>query len=165
MGDWSIEQVLALAPDPSSAKAGQGLSNPGKWLKLGRSERAVWGEIQGSAKDPYRAQADLSGPAFHCNCPSRKFPCKHGLGLMLAFAGQPARVPEGALPPWVVEWLAKRDASADRKAAKVEGAETVPEDPEAAAKREADRAKRAAKREDRVRDGIGELQVGLGVTV
>jgi hypothetical protein len=25
---WSIEQVLALAPDPASAKAGQGLSKP-----------------------------------------------------------------------------------------------------------------------------------------
>src|SRR5712671_5336003 len=89
---WSIEQVLALAPDPASAKAGQGLSNPGKWLKLHCTERSVWGEVQGSGKDPYRTQADLLGPAFHCSCPSRKFPCKHGLGLMLTFAGWPAKM-------------------------------------------------------------------------
>src|SRR5258705_9460073 len=135
MASWSIEQVLALAPDPASAKAGQGLSNPAKWLKLHRSERSVWGEIQGSGKDPYRTQADLSGPAFHCSCPSRKFPCKHGLALMLILAGKPEKVAEAAPPPWVTEWLGKREASAERKAAKAEAAER-PEDPEAAAKRE-----------------------------
>src|SRR5206468_6763314 len=106
--------------DPASAKAGQGLGSPAKWARLARSQRSVWGEIQGSGKDPYRAQADLTGPAFHCSCPSRKFPCKHGLGLMLAFASQPAKFAEAAPPPWVVEWLAKRDATTERKAAKAQ---------------------------------------------
>src|SRR5882757_5133926 len=149
---WSIEQVLALAPDPASAKAGQGLSNPGKWLKLHCTERSVWGEVQGSGKDPYRTQADLLGPAFHCSCPSRKFPCKHGLGLMLIFAGQPAKVVPAKPPPWVEEYIAKREASAEKKAAKAEAA-NAPEDPEAAAKREAERARTAAKREQSVADG------------
>jgi hypothetical protein len=149
-----------LAPEPASAKAGQSLSNPGKWLKLHRTERSVWGEIQGSGKDPYRAQVDLSGPAFHCSCPSRKFPCKHGLGLMLIFAAHPAKVIETAPPPWVEEYIAKRDTSAERKAAKAEAA-NKPEDPQAAAKREAERAKTAAKREQSVADGIEELRVWL----
>lgn len=157
----TTEQVLALAPDAASVKAGQGLANPAKWVSLGRDNRAVWGECQGSGKEPYRTQADLTGPAFHCTCPSRKFPCKHGLGLLLVLAGNAARVPETAAPPWVTEWLAKRDASAEKKAAKA-GEETAPVDPETTAKREADRTKRAARREDRVRAGLEELQVWLG---
>jgi hypothetical protein len=157
----TTEQVLALAPDPASAKAGQGLGNPAKWVVLGKGERAVWGECQGSGKDPYRTQVDMTGPAFHCSCPSRKFPCKHGLGLLLVLAGNAARVPEGKPPSWVQEWLAKRDASVEKKAAKAEAA-AEPADPETLAKRESDRAKRAAKREDRVRAGLEELQTWLG---
>src|SRR4030095_16936446 len=108
------DQVLALATDSSSVKAGQGLSSPGKWVSLGRSGRSVWGECQGSGKLPYRTQADLSGPAFNCSCPSRKFPCKHGLGLLLLLAANPARVAESEPPAWVGEWLSKRDASAEK---------------------------------------------------
>src|SRR4051812_28757030 len=74
----TTEQVLALAPDAASVKAGQGLANPASWVSLGRDERSVWGECQGSGKLPYRTQMDAHGPAFHCSCPSRKFPCKHG---------------------------------------------------------------------------------------
>src|SRR4030095_3215035 len=58
-------------------------------------------------------------------------------------------------------WIAKRDATVEKKAAKAEG-EVAPLDPETAAKREADREKRAAKREDRVRAGLAELQTWLG---
>lgn len=157
----TTEQVLGLAPDPASVKAGQGLAQPGKWVSLGRAGRSVWGECQGSGKDPYRTQADLGGPAFHCSCPSRKFPCKHGLGLLLLLARDPACVAEAAPPAWVAEWIAKREASAEKKAAKAE-AEAAPVDAETSAKRAADREKRAAKREDRVRAGFGELQTWLG---
>jgi hypothetical protein len=157
----TTEQVLALAPDTASVKAGQGLSNPGKWVSLGRAGRSVWGECQGSGKEPYRTQADLSGPAFHCSCPSRKFPCKHGLGLLLLLAGNASRAAETTAPPWVSDWIAKRDASAEKKVAKAES-EAAPPDAETATKRTADREKRAAKREDRVRAGLSELQTWLG---
>lgn len=160
METLTVEQVLALAPDASSTKAGQGLANPAKWVSLGRKGRSVWGACQGSGKDPYRTQVDLTGPAFHCSCPSRKFPCKHGLGLLLLLVGNSARVPEGAEPPWVVEWIAKRDASAEKKAQRA-AAEDAPPDPETAAKREQDRERRAAKREERVRAGMEELQTWL----
>src|SRR4051794_4520222 len=154
----TTEQVLALAPDTASVNAGQGLANPAKWVSLGRGGRSVWGECQGSGKAPYRTQIDLSGPAFHCSCPSRKFPCKHGLGLLLLMAASPARVVEAELPAWVSEWIAKRTANAEKKAAPSQ----APPDTETAAKRDADREKRAAKREDRVRAGLGELQTWMG---
>jgi len=120
----------------------------------------VWGECQGSGKDPYRTQADLSGPAFHCSCPSRKFPCKHGLGLLLLLAGNAARVPEAEAPAWVVEWIAKRDATAEKQAQRATE-ETTPPDPETAAKREQERERRSAKREERVRAGMEELKTWL----
>jgi SWIM zinc finger len=153
-------QVLALAPDASSAKAGQSLRSPGKWVSLGRRERSVWGECQGSGKDPYRTQADLSGPAFHCSCPSRKFPCKHGLGLLLNLASNAAKFSQTEPPPWVSEWIAKRDVGAEKKALKVQ-AESAPADPETEAKRAIEKEKRVAKREDRVRSGLAELQTWL----
>ncbi len=160
MVSWTIDQVLALAPDASSVKAGQGLANPGKWVRLEKNDRSLWGECQGSGSNPYRTQVDLAGPAFNCSCPSRKFPCKHGLGLMLILAGKPQHVKEGQPPAWVTEWISKREASAEKKTAKAQ-AEAAPVDPETAAKREADREKRAAKREARVRSGLGELQTWL----
>ena len=83
---WNAEQILALAPDASAAKAGNALAQKSKWLRLGFDSRAVWGECQGSGKEPYRTKIDLREPAFACSCPSRKFPCKHGLGLFLLLA-------------------------------------------------------------------------------
>ena len=82
---FSPEQIIALAPDAPSAKAGRSLATARKWSALGCDERAVWGECQGSGKEPYRTQIDFTEPAFRCMCPSRKFPCKHALGLFLLF--------------------------------------------------------------------------------
>jgi hypothetical protein len=115
MSILTSEQVLALAPDPASAKAGQGLARLSVWLTRGRSAAAVWGECQGSGKTPYRTQVDLSGPAFRCSCPSRKFPCKHCLGLLLLLATQPAAVAITEPPAWVNEWLTSRATAATRR--------------------------------------------------
>ncbi len=157
METLTAAQVLALAPDPASARAGQSLAGPAKWSAPGRNTRSVWGECQGSAL--YRTQVDLGGPAFHCSCPSRKFPCKHGLGLLLLLATAPVRVPEATPPAWVEAWIAKRDADPAKKTADPAAAPAIPEAP---ARRDAEREKRAAKREDRVRAGLAELQTWLG---
>ena len=137
---WNPEQAASLAPDAASLKAAQGLASPRKWTLLGRDERFVWGLAQGSGKDPYQAQIDLDEPAFKCSCPSRKFPCKHGLGLLLIYASQPAAVATGTRPAWVDEWAAKRAERAAKVEAKAQEPAAAP-DPEAQAKR---REKRAA---------------------
>jgi hypothetical protein len=152
----TADQILALAPDPGSAKAGQGLANPRKWLALGRSERAVWGECQGSAREPYRTQIDLNEPAFRCSCPSRKFPCKHGLGLFLLLASQPAAFEQKAAPAWVTEWLGKRDQSAQQRTAKQERPAPPPGE-ETSKKRTVAQARTAAARETKVAAGMAEL--------
>ena len=78
--------MLALAPDASSRRAAAGLARPAPWSGTGAAGELVWGRFAGSGRSPYQAIADLGGPAYKCSCPSRKFPCKHVLALLLAWA-------------------------------------------------------------------------------
>lgn len=119
-GVWSTERVLALAPDASSAKSGRGLAVGAEWPSLGRTDRAVWGECQGSGKSPYQTRIDLTEPAFKCSCPSRKFPCRHAIGLFLLAVEQPALVKGGEPPAWVSDWLDGRDERATKTVERAE---------------------------------------------
>lgn len=153
---WTQERVLGLAPDPSSAQAGQGLANARKWNNLGASARALWGECQGSGKTPYQTRIDLTEPAFKCSCPSRKFPCKHGIGLLLLFSSEAKLFAVTQDPPeWVAPWLASRDERAEKQTARRERTpDAPPPDPAA-------QAKRASKREDNVAAGLEELDAWM----
>jgi hypothetical protein len=146
----SEEQVLALAPDEPSKKAGKELAGPGKWVSKGANEQGLWGECQGSGKNPYQTQVDLTNIAFKCSCPSRKFPCKHGIGLMLLYARQKDSFTDTTPPAWVAEWLSKRSATEAKKA---EAAEK-PVD-------ESAQAKRVQARERKVDGGIDELMLWI----
>lgn len=116
---YSEEQINQLAPDASALKSGRDLANERKWPTLRQNERAVWGEVQGSGSEPYRAAVDLVSLAFKCSCPSRKFPCKHGLGLMLCFSRNPSAFREKSdEPEWVREWLDKRQQKSEAQTAK-----------------------------------------------
>ena len=150
---WTTEQVLSLAPDASSAKAGTKQSSPAAWSGLGATDRALWGLCQGSGSKPYQTAVDLTEPAFKCSCPSRKFPCKHALGLMLLYAHDPGRLSDPHPPDWTREWLGSRE----QRAAKA-SAPAASKDPEKAAQTA---ARTAAKREQRVLDGVGELRLWL----
>ncbi|WNG19227.1 SWIM zinc finger family protein [Cystobacter fuscus] len=164
------EQALALAPDSSVAASGQKLAREREWKLLGLGERAAWGECQGSAL--YQVRIDLSDLTPSCTCPSRKIPCKHCIGLLLLLAAE--RLPQAATPAWVEEWLTKRSAAAERKAAKkaapaAEGA--APVDTKARAKRASERQERMARgmdalglwMEDLVRGGLARLDTAASV--
>lgn len=151
---WTADQVLALAPDAASAKNGRGLATRQKWLALGQQQSLIWGECQGSGKNPYQTQIDLSEPAFRCSCPSRKFPCKHGLGLFLLLAEQPGEMVETDPPTWVVEWLASQSQRSERQAEKQAKRQEQAADPIA-------QAKRVAERQRKVSAGIQELRLWL----
>ncbi|HTE27992.1 SWIM zinc finger family protein [Flavitalea sp.] len=102
------EQILTLAPDESSKKSGKDLANISKWITRGASDQALWGECQGSGSKPYQTQVDTGNIAFKCSCPSRKFPCKHGLGLLLLYSRNKNDFPIVDAPAWVADWLSKR---------------------------------------------------------
>lgn len=152
MSSYTSEQVIALAPDASSAKSGKDLANRRKWVSAGKNGAvAIWGECQGSGSTPYQTQVDLSTPAFKCSCPSRKFPCKHGLGLLLLFAQDEASFNESDLPPWVASWMESRQERAEKQTQKAAAAKETPVDPAA-------QAKRIAQREERIKNGLDELE-------
>ena len=146
--NWSEEQVLALSPDASSTKSGKDLARPEKGQTLAIGERALWGEIKGSGSNPYRTQIDLQNIAFKCSCPSRKFPCKHGLGLFLIYARKPEVFTTATSPEWVTEWLDKRLAKAEKKE------ETIAKTPDPQAQ-----AKRAEAREAKILNGLEEIRL------
>jgi hypothetical protein len=136
MGRWSEERVVSAAPDASSLAAARKLARPGPWSDTGSNDVLVWGKCQGSGKTPYQVSVDIAAPAYRCSCPSRKFPCKHALALLLLWArGEMADGgPETA--DFAEEWAAQR---ADRAAARERRQSEPQADPAAQAKRLADR--------------------------
>lgn len=162
-------QVLMLSPDEASSKAAKGLLSPAKWPTLGATDDAVWGECQGSGSKPYQTQVDVSGggTSFKCSCPSRKFPCKHGLALLLLQAQDASRF-TAPQPAWVSEWLASRRERTEKKEAKaeaVQAAKAAPVDPVAAAKAAEQASQQVQKRElkrwQRMQAGAAELGLWL----
>jgi hypothetical protein len=142
----SEDQILALAPDDASRKSGKDLANPAKWVSKGANTSALWGECQGSGSKPYQTQIDLGNLAFKCSCPSRKFPCKHGLGLLLLKARHSKLFTDTEAPAWVSEWLTRRTEKEENKTEKKD----KPVD-------EVAQAKRQQARQQKVADGLEEL--------
>ncbi|WP_151477096.1 SWIM zinc finger family protein [Streptomyces albicerus] len=155
---WTADQVLALAPDAASRKAGSKLGAAGPWSEAGSSdEGTVWGLCRGSGSKPYRTVidiADSTGPAYKCSCPSRKFPCKHALGLLLLWAGEDGTVPRGQAPDWAGEWIEGRRKCADDKRAASAAGSPSSGDPEAA-------RRRAERRAEKITAGAAELEQRL----
>jgi hypothetical protein len=151
------EGVAALAPDARVAAAGRKLGVPRSWEGPGRSDDALWGECKGSAV--YQVRVDLSDLAVKCSCPSRKHPCKHGIGLLFLHLESP--LPTAPAPDWVTDWLSRRAASTKARKSAGNREETAP-DPAAKAKRAKKRLSRVAAgldaldlwMEDLVRDGL-----------
>jgi hypothetical protein len=147
--------VLGLAPDSGSRRAAERLAGGAAWSGTGRAGELVWGLCAGSGARPYQVALDLSGPsgpAYKCSCPSRKFPCKHALGLLLTWAagGVPEQAGTDDAPAFASDWIKGRTARAAGEVAKPK----APRDPVAA-------ARRAAQRADRVSAGLSELETWL----
>ncbi len=154
MTDWTADRIIALAPDSSSASSGKSLSARKSWLNVARQGDILWGECQGSGKHPYQTRIDTAEPVFKCTCPSRKFPCKHGLGLFLLYAAKPTDFAETTPPSWVQEWLESRQERAEKKAEKAVEAAQKPPDPKA-------QEKRVAARHKKVSAGLDELSLWM----
>ncbi|MCP3818867.1 SWIM zinc finger family protein [Streptomyces sp. A3M-1-3] len=152
---WTADQVLALASDDASRKAGNKLGTAGPWSEAGSSGAgAVWGLCKGSGSKPYQTVVDTAEVAYKCSCPSRKFPCKHALGLLLLWAADDRAVPDAEEEPgWAGEWLEGRSKRAEKK--QETGADAAKAaDPEAA-------RRRAERRAERITSGATELEQRL----
>jgi hypothetical protein len=156
---WTADQVLALAPDVASRRAGSELGAAAPWSEAGSSdEGTVWGLCRGSGSKPYRTVidiADSTGPAYQCSCPSRKFPCKHALGLLLLWAGPDGTVPRGQAPDWAERWIeGRRERAQEQRTAGGASGAASSGDPEAA-------RRRAERRAERITAGASELEERL----
>jgi len=143
-----LEQITQLAPDEKSLAAARQSMAPRLWTECSLSEHAIWGECQGSTT--YEVMVDLQRFGYRCSCPSRKRPCRHVLALLLKLAAHPDSIPLGLPPSEVQSWLDKRQ---QRKPP----GDSLPS-PAKAPVDEAGRARRAARRSDRVEQGIAQLQ-------
>ncbi len=166
----SIEDA---APDQASLKAATKLLKPAQWPERRRSENGglIWGACQGSGANPYRVAVDLSDLGAKCSCPSRKFPCKHALALMLFWSADQSDFLVADPPEWITDWLGRRrkstagnsgqsDDKALRKslAAARDHGEAVSADPKAEARRQAAKIKRAKATRQSISEGLQELE-------
>lgn len=147
--------MLSLAPDASAQRAARALAGDKAWCEVGLSvdddlPPTVWGLCQGSDVQPYQTCVDLTEPAYRCSCPSRKFPCKHTLAMLLRWAS--GAVPEAPAPNWVREWQASRTDRVSRAMTREQPARNGGEGTGRAAGEKA-----ALRRAERVAAGLEEL--------
>jgi hypothetical protein len=114
--------VEAAAPNPEATKNGRALVLKGKFLALhtDRDATILFGQCQGSGKEPYHCSCDFARPeqpTHRCSCPSRQFPCKHCVGLMFAYVLKKSSFTPADIPADIIE---KRDKLASRAEAKKE---------------------------------------------
>ncbi len=155
-------QAEALAPDEAALYAARSLARGNQWLTTARSERGIWGEMQGSGKNPYRAQVDLATleVAFKCSCPSRKFPCKHSLSLLLLYVKEGKLFSPTAEPDWVQTWLDQRQ-SKKQTPTNANDDNNEPNNDSETDKKTKDKEKRSQTQLDRAQNGIAELSLWL----
>ena len=152
---WTEQSALNLTEDEQTRRDGAKLATRAKWPMLGMDDQAIWGHCQGSGKEPYRVCVDKGELAYRCSCPSKKFPCKHTMALLLLFAKDATQFSQGAAPGWVTEWLEGRQKRAAKEEAAMDAAkEPTIVDTEA-------QVKRAKARSNKVDEGLQELRLWL----
>lgn len=150
------DQITSLAPSPAALKRGQALAISRKWTDLGQFEVFLWGSCQGSGGKMYEVMVDTTDLASQCNCPSREFPCKHALGMMLMFVENKEDFSLAKVPKWAEEWTEKREAKSDARGEK-RGEKRESEGEE----QEWEIEEREAKNEERLSKRIGRMQLGM----
>lgn len=141
------QQIQAMAPNAAAAANGRKISQKGGFVRLERSADDTFylGECTGSGKNNYITTVDFiesDNPVCRCSCPSRQFPCKHGLALLYEILAKKnfciCEIPED-----ILKKREKKQAREAKNTAAQNADEATCEDPEAAAKKKAAAAKSA----------------------
>ena len=169
----TAEKIEALAPDQASLNAAVKI-RPSAWplLAVSADQAFAWGECQGSGSTPYRTCLHTPDLGYKCSCPSRKFPCKHALSLMLIFSKAPQNFTGGDVPDWVSDWAGRRKsgsakpAGEPKPAASLDDAMSEPapdiRDDKAEARATAQRERLREQREELILRGLDELDLWIG---
>ncbi len=115
--------ITSLAVNDASIKNGRSLFTSKKFISLGidKDDTIIFGECKGSGKSNYYCSMDFvkeEAPIPRCNCPSRQIPCKHVLGLMIAYVEEKDNFQILEIPEDVVKKREKKEKSAENKAKK-----------------------------------------------
>ena len=113
------EKILAMSPNASAVANAKKICSSRSFVKLAHSSDDTFymGECKGSGKSNYIVSADFvdeENPVIRCTCPSRQFPCKHGLALLFEIADEKT-FEECEIPEDI---LAKREKKEKAKAKK-----------------------------------------------
>lgn len=139
------QQILSMAPNAAAASNGRKISQKGGFVRLECSgdDTFYLGECKGSGKSNYITTVDFieeGNPVCRCTCPSRQFPCKHGLALLYEIHfGKTFGKCE--IPDDILKKREKKQAKAAQAAAGDGGSDAG--DAEAAARKKASAAKSA----------------------
>lgn len=147
----SMEQIEELAGDSRSIASARYLIALKFWEEVGFSAEMMWGRCRGSSV--YQVKIDLKNLGSSCNCPSRKYPCKHSIGLLLLAAHNIEAIPDGTPPEWADTWISRRREKQEQKIGK-ESQPSKPVDTKA-------QQKRAGKREKKVAGGVEQLSLWM----
>jgi len=98
--------INSLAPNIAAIKAAKDLSKKAKFSNSFQSLdlSCIFSDCLGSSGTYFTSVdfIDALNPIFRCNCPSRQFPCKHGLGLLYLFE-EVKRFPVKEIPLEIIE--------------------------------------------------------------
>ncbi|MCI8401661.1 MAG: SWIM zinc finger family protein [Lachnospiraceae bacterium] len=157
------QQIMAMAPNATAAANGRKISQKGGFVRRERSEDDTFylGECTGSGKSNYITTVDFldpSAPVVRCSCPSRQFPCKHGLALLFEIAGQKSfgqcEIPEDILKKRERKQARAEKASEAASLAAGEGVSDSEAQIKAAARRKTSKAAQTRKRKKQL-EGLG----------
>ena len=125
----SEQDIRPLAPNDSAFRNGKKISDSGAFTErvCSGDESYYAGKCKGSGKSLYQISAcfeEGKAPVIRCSCPSRQFPCKHGIALLFEIAAG-KDFAETEIPEDIVkkqEKLKKRDEKkSEEKAEPAEG--------------------------------------------
>ena len=129
MRTLSEQDIRPLAPNDSAFRNGKKISDSGAFTErvCSKDESYYAGKCKGSGKSLYQVSAcfeEGKAPVIRCSCPSRQFPCKHGIALLFEIAAG-KDFAETEIPEDIVkkqEKLKKRDEKkSEEKAEPAEG--------------------------------------------
>lgn len=132
------QQIQAMAPNAAAAVNGRKISQKGGFVRLEHSADDTFylGECTGSGKSNYITTVDFiepGNPVCRCSCPSRQFPCKHGLALLYEILAK-KKFGTCEIPEDILKKREKKQARETKNTEAQTAGGLTDEDPEAAAR-------------------------------
>lgn len=116
----SEDLLRAIVNKDKALSDGRTLAKKGAFKNLQRlaDNTLLWGQCQGSGAKPYELSIDLIGdtPTIRCSCPVKPPPCKHTLGLLVAYLDKADQFKVGDGPAELLEKRSKNVERAEKKA-------------------------------------------------